>query len=77
MQEDDEKKVDWTKPVFTAEEVKLLLHIKDNTFRKWINNGWISYSQVPGSNKKYIQQQHIIDFLNDERFFYPHCRDIA
>lgn len=66
-----EEGIDWTKPLFTAKEVKVLLGIKDNTFRKWIREGYISYTQVPGSSKIYIQKEHLIDFLNDTRFFYP------
>lgn len=76
MASDGSESIYW-KPVYTANEVKELLNIGDNTFRKWIRNGWISYSQVPGSSKIYIQQQHLLDFLNDERFFYPRIEDVA
>jgi hypothetical protein len=69
--------IDWEKPIYTAEEVKILLDISDNTFRRWIAEGLISYTLVPGSNKKYIQRQHILDFMNDEKYFYPDTRHIA
>ncbi len=71
------EKIDWEKPIYTADEVKVLLDIGETTFRKWINNGWISYSEVPGSSKKYFQKEHIIDFLNDGRFFYPSVGEVA
>ncbi|MBR5907630.1 MAG: helix-turn-helix domain-containing protein [Bacteroidales bacterium] len=65
------------KPVYTANDVKKLLDIGDNTFRRWIRNGLISYSQVPGSSKIYIQHQHLLDFLNDKTNFYPKVENVA
>lgn len=67
----DVKKIDWDKPVYTADEVKTLLGIKDSCFRKWVNAGWISYTQIDGSDKKFIQREHLIAFLNNKKIFYP------
>lgn len=67
----DVEDIDWGKPVYTADEVKTLLHISDNTFRKWVNGGWIAYSQMDGSDKKFIQREHLLEFLNNPKIFYP------
>ena len=65
------KTIDWNKPVYTTEEIKNLLDISDTTLRRWINDGWISYSQIDGSDKKYIQKEHLLAFLNNPKIFYP------
>lgn len=67
----DISKIDWDKPVYTADEVKKLLGVSDSTFRRLINGGWIAYSQVDGSDKKYIQREHILAFLNNPKIHYP------
>ena len=63
--------IEWNKPVYTSDEVKSLLNISDNTFRRWVNGGWISYSQMDGSDKKFIQSEHLLNFLNNPKIFYP------
>ena len=63
--------IDWSKPVFTADEVKKLLGVSGSTLRRWINGGWISYSQMEGSDKKYIQAEHLKAFFNNPKIFYP------
>lgn len=63
--------IDWSKPVYTADEVKTLLGLSDATFRRWVNGGWISYTQMDGSDKKFIQKEHLLAFLNNEKIFYP------
>lgn len=67
----DVANIDWDKPVYTADEVKKLFGVSDSTFRRWINGGWIAYSQVDGSDKKYIQREHIMAFLNNPKIHYP------
>ena len=67
----DMSKIDWSKPVYTADEVKKLLDMSDSTFRRRLNEGWISYTQLPGSDKKYIQREHLQAFLNNLKIFYP------
>ena len=74
LPEDDNPKSEskkWNKPVYTSDEVKSLLNISDNTFRRWVNGGWISYSQMDGSDKKFIQREHLLNFLNNPKIFYP------
>lgn len=63
--------IDWNKPVLTAEEVRKLLNIGENTFRKWVNGGWISYTQMDGSDKKYIETENLKAFLRNPKIFYP------
>lgn len=67
----DIESIDWSKPVYTSDEIKAMLNISDNTFRKWINGGWISYTQIAGSDKKFIQKEHLLEFLNNPKIFYP------
>lgn len=67
----DIESIDWNKPIYTSDEVKALLNISDNTFRKWVNGGWISYTQMNGSDKKFIQREHLLAFLNNPKIFYP------
>lgn len=61
--------VDWSKPLYTAKEVKELLQVSDNTFKRWLDDGWISYSQIDGSDKKYIQQKDLKAFLENPKIF--------
>ena len=61
----------WDKPVYTADEVKALLNLSDSTFRRWMNGGWIPYTQMEGSDKKFIQKEHLLAFLNNPKIFYP------
>ena len=70
----DKSKIDWSKPVYTAEEVKTLLGVSDTTFRRWLNGGWIPYTQMDGSDKKFIQKEHLLAFLNNEKIFYPSAK---
>ena len=63
--------IDWSKPVYTADEVKTLLRISDSVFRRWVNGGWITYTQMDGSDKKFIQKEHLLAFLNNPKIFYP------
>lgn len=63
--------IDWNKPVYTADEVKALLGVSDSTFRRWLTGGWISYTQMDGSDKKFIQKEHLLAFLNNVKIFYP------
>ena len=66
-----EDKIDWDKPVYTADEIKALLDISDSTFTRWLNKGWIAYSQVAGSDKKLIQREDLFAFLNNPKIYYP------
>lgn len=67
----DVSKIDWEKPVYTADEVKKLLGVSDTTFRRWMNAGWITYSQMDGSDKRFIQREHLMEFLNNPKVLYP------
>ena len=70
----DVNKIDWSKPVFTAAEVKTLLGVSDSTLSRWLTGGWISYTQVHGSDKRFIQAEHLKEFLNNEKIFYPRTK---
>lgn len=62
--------INWDKPVYTTDEVKTLLKVSDNTLRKWLD-GWISYTQIPGSDKKFILKESLLAFLKNPKIFYP------
>ncbi len=68
---DKERIASWDKPVYTADEIKVLLGVSDSTFRRWLNGGWIPYTQMEGSDKKFIQKEHLLAFLNNPKIFYP------
>ena len=61
----------WDKPVYTSDEVKKLLGLSDSTFRRWVNGGWIAYTQMEGSDKKFITKDSLLAFLNNPKIFYP------
>ena len=61
--------ITWDKPIYTAEEVKKLLDLSDSTFQRRLNNGYIAYSQVQGSDKKYITREDLFAFL--QKHYYP------
>ena len=67
----DTDAIDWSKPVYTVDEVKTLLGLSDSTFRRWMNGGWIPYTQMEGSDKRFIQKEHLLAFLNNPKIFYP------
>lgn len=63
--------IDWSKPVYTANEVKILFGLSDSSFRRWLNSGWIAYTQMDGSDKKFFQREHLLAFLNNPKIHYP------
>lgn len=63
--------ISWDKPVYTADEIKALLKVSDSTFRRWMSGGWISYTQMDGSDKKFIKKEDLLAFLNNPKIFYP------
>lgn len=67
----DVEAIDWDKPVYTTDDLKKLLNVSDNTLRKWLNGGWISYTQMEGSDKKYVAKEDLMAFLKNEKIFYP------
>lgn len=67
----DIEKIDWKKPVYTFDEVKILLKVSDNVLRKWIKEGWISFTQIPGSDKRFFEQENLKKFLHHPKLFYP------
>ena len=63
--------IDWSKPVFTEAEVRTMLNVSENTFRRWLKDGWISYTQMAGGDKKFIDKESLMAFLHNPRIFYP------
>ena len=63
--------IDWSKPFFTADEVKILLDMSDSTFRRYLDKGWLTYSKPEGSDKMYFKKEDILAFLNHPENLYP------
>lgn len=70
----DIDKIDWSKPVFTAEEVRTMLNVSPNTFRKWIDDGWMAHTRMDGSNKVLISREDLEDFLKNNKIYYPRSK---
>lgn len=70
----DTTKIDWNKPVYTRNEIKSLLQISDSTLTRWLNDGWIPHTQINGSDKIYVSQEDLKEFLHNPQIFYPSSR---
>ena len=66
--------IDWNKPIYTADEVKRLLNVSDNVLRRWVKDGWISYTQMNGSDKKFFEKESLLEFLRNPKIFYPRSK---
>jgi hypothetical protein len=64
----DVNSINWNnREIFTAEETMVILNLGETTYRKWVNDGWLSETQMMGSNKRYVQKKDIMDFLNNPK----------
>ena len=52
--------IDWEKPIYTAEEVKILLDISDNTFRRWIAEGLVIPSYLAATKSTFKDNTFLI-----------------
>ena len=52
-------------PVYTSEDLKNLLGIKDELLRKFRNEGYLGYTKYSGSDKIWYTQKNVQDFLNN------------
>lgn len=59
-----EPKINWEKPVYTFDEVLNMLNITRNTLLKYINDGYLAFSQVPNSDKRFFSKEDLTSFLN-------------
>lgn len=53
------------KIVYTNDEIKQLLGIKDERLRKFRDEGYLGYVKYPNSDKFWYTKQNLIDFLNN------------
>ena len=64
----DVNSINWNnREVFTADEAMAILNIGTTTYKRWVDGGWLSETQVEGSNKRYVQKKDIIDFINNPK----------
>ena len=64
----DVNAINWNgREIFFPEEVQSILNIAATTYKRWVDSGWLSETQVEGSNKRYVQKKDIIDFINNPK----------
>ena len=64
----DVNAINWNgREIFFPEEVQTILNISATTYKRWVDGGWLSETQVDGSNKRYVQKKDIIDFINNPK----------
>ena len=64
----DVNSINWNgREIFFPEEVQSILKIGATTYKRWVDDGWLSETQMEGSNKRYVQKEDIIAFLNNEK----------
>ena len=64
----DVNSINWNnREIFTAEEAMVILNLGETTYKRWVNDGWLSETQMMGSNKRYVQKKDIIDFINNPK----------
>jgi hypothetical protein len=64
----DVNAINWNgREIFFPEEVQAILNIGTTTYKRWVDGGWLSETQVEGSNKRYVQKKDIIDFINNPK----------
>lgn len=66
----DVNTINWNgREIFFPEEVQAILNIGTTTYKRWVDGGWLSETQVEGSNKRYVQKKDIIDFINNPKIY--------
>ena len=66
----DVNSINWNgRDIFFPEEVQSILNIGTSTYKRWVDGGWLSETQVEGSNKRYVQKKDIIDFINNKAIY--------
>lgn len=64
----DVNAINWNgRDIFFPEEVQSILNIGTTTYKRWVDGGWLSETQVEVSNKRYVQKKDIIDFINNPK----------
>lgn len=57
-----EPQIDWKKPIYTISEVEELLGVTRNTLKKYMDNGYLSFSSL--GDKKWFTKEDIDTFLS-------------
>ena len=71
----DVNTINWNgRDIFTAEEAKAILNVSDSTYKRWVNDGWLSETQMDGSNKRWVLKDEILAFMKNEKIFKPSWR---
>lgn len=66
----DANAINWNgRDIFTAEEAKALLGVSDSTYKRWVNDGWLSETQMEGSNKRWVLKDELLAFMKNEKIF--------
>ena len=68
----DVNSINWYgREIFTAEETMAILNVSNTTYRRWVNDGWLSETQMDGSNKRWVLKETILNFMNNKKIFKP------
>lgn len=66
----DVNSINWYgRQIFTAEEAMAILNVSNSTYRRWVNDGWLSETQMDGSNKRWVLKETILNFMKNEKIF--------
>ena len=64
----DVNAINWNgREIFFPKEVQAILNIGESSYRRWVDDGWLSETQMLGSNKRYIQKKDIVAFINNPK----------
>ena len=66
----DVNSINWNnREIFTADEAMAILNIGETTYKRWVNDGWLSESQMTGSNKRWVLKENIINFIKNSKIY--------
>lgn len=66
----DVNSINWNnREVFTADEAMAILNVGESTYKRWVNDGWLSETQMTGSNKRWVLKENIIKFIKNPKIY--------
>ena len=66
----DVNSINWNnREIFTADEAMAILNIGETTYKRWVNDGWLSETQMEGSNKRWVLKENIINFIKNSKIY--------
>ena len=66
----DVNSINWNnREVFTADEAMSILNVGETTYKRWVNDGWLSETQMIGSNKRWVLKENIIKLIKNPKIY--------